>query len=90
MEQSDAIHAFAYVAASGEQVRGAPGVVWVDSAGGSARYLVLSEVEPEQLRLDVARMIEEDEDANYFILHKDKAAVHVFKYEKARLARECA
>ena len=35
--------AFVYVAMSGEQVRGAPGAVWVDSANSIAKYLKLEE-----------------------------------------------
>lgn len=74
--------AFVYVAMSGEQVRGAPGAVWVDSANSIAKYLKLEEIQPEKLRDDFQDMIEEDENTHYFILSKQDDNVHIFKYPR--------
>jgi len=87
---AEEVKAFAYVAMSGEQVRGTPGVAWVDSSEGRAIYLLINEVHPEKLREDLRGMIENDEDQHYFILHKEENNVHVFKYSKALGRKEFA
>lgn len=82
------IGAFLYVAASGEQERGAPGVVWVDAANGHCVYLLLSEVKPEALQAGVKTMLEEDAGECYFVIHKHETDVHVFKHPKRDAERE--
>lgn len=76
--------AFVYVAMSGEQVRGGPGAVWVDSQNSTAKYLKLEEIQPEKLRDDFQDMVEEDDNKHYFIFHKEEQNVHIFKYPKSQ------
>ena len=83
--------AFAFIAMSGEKAHGTVrGVTWVDTAAGSARYLLLDDVQPAKLRVDLGRMVDADKREHYFILHKEELSVHVFKYGRATLAAELA
>ena len=80
--------AYVYVGLSGEQVRGGPGCVFVDSAAGSAKYLLLTELYSEQIRLKMTEMMQEDEQ-HIYILHKEESNVHIFKYPR-KMAQEQA
>ena len=88
MATVDHARTFAYVAMSGEQARGSPGVAWVDTTEGRARYLLLDEVEPERLRVDLGLMIENDGGNHYFILYREGMSIHMFQYDKAALQNE--
>ena len=79
---------FLYLAVSGEAVRGGPGVVVVDEDQGSAKYVLQGEIEPSALREGVTKMIKEDDGENYFFLHTQDRAVHVFRYERKRARDE--
>lgn len=65
-----------------EASRRTGGCVWVDSSANSARYVSIEEVEPLPLRSRLADMIRTDEQQNFFVLHKERVNVHIFKYPK--------
>lgn len=71
-------------AVEGEQSRGSGGVVYLD--GDKVAYLLLDQVQPEQLREKIADDIEEDKGQNYFILHRDAGNIHVSKLARRPLS----
>ena len=74
--------AFLYVAASGEQVRGSPGCVMVETATTTAKYLLLHEVEPQEVRTKVEDLIEEEDQPYFYILFKEEGNIHIVKVSK--------
>ena len=74
--------AFVYVALSGEQERGSPGVVWVDRDAGECRYLLVAELTPADLRTGITELVEKDAGEHYFIVVKDALHVHVMTHRK--------
>jgi len=88
MEMMEQVRPFMYVAVSGEQVCQKPGVVWIDSEEGKARYLCMHEITPEKLRVDVTAMWEECGKSHHLFLHKEGSNVHVFKCGREVVERE--
>lgn len=71
--------AFLYIAASGEQVRGTPGCVFVETATQNAKYLLLHEVEPSEIKKKLEELIEDETEKHYYILFKEEGNIHIVK-----------
>lgn len=70
------------VALQGEHERGDGGVVFVEDE--HIGYVLLHDVQPDAFRERLAEMVEEDERAHYFVVHKDGLNMHVAKIPRIR------
>jgi hypothetical protein len=65
------------VGLQGEADRGNGGVIYLEDE--KVGYMLLHEVEPQELRERLAAEIEDDDGRNFFILHRHEGSVHVSK-----------
>lgn len=82
------VEMFVYVAACGENEKGGPGIVWVDADSGFCKYMLLEELEVKELKDGLQDMIEDDQNENYFIVHKVELNAHIFRYSKKEAQRQ--
>lgn len=83
---ADHIHRVMRVGLIGERERGNGGVVFDSKDRDSVQYLLLAEIESEQMRERLEDELSEDANAHLFVVEEVEKVMHVWKIRRDALA----
>lgn len=84
--EKERLHAIMMAGLVGERERGSGGVVFANKEKGIVKYILLQEIESEELRARFEDELTEDGNYHLFIMEEIERVMHIWKLPRDKLA----
>eukprot|EP00965_Chrysotila_dentata_P258797 6213346-Pleurochrysis_carterae.AAC.3 len=72
------------IALHGEKALGVAGVVWIDETHGSAKYIGVDDIKPDDVRSRVSQLLLEDSEHFIYVVTRQHHALHIMKLARTK------